>query len=375
MSGQETAAPAAAPRRRAGRIAFAVCTAVAFAGALELTARLALPRGSIPVLIEPLMNDVNHTPPEFFRPHPTLFWELLPNVDHVPPHYFGDVTNADGLRMRREVGAKDGRLRVACFGDSCTYGLGLPVDDSWPSVMGRDAALEVINAGVPGYTSYQGALYADMRCPRWKPDVVVVEFGINDPLTWPQVDHDTVVAMTDAERAPHVRLDFLLKKSVLVGWIASLVSRAPPPKSVAPELVADARRAVGPGYREYDVEQALMRYDHERMTPRVTPDELKANLLRIAAHAPYAIVLKWPRRRFLDPSKQDGMSLLRMEPYDDAVRSVASDRIDVVDLDGPLVQSHLTADQAFMDPVHGTRALSELVAGVVREEIRKRLGR
>jgi hypothetical protein len=375
MPEQVTVAPPAAPRRRAGRIAFAVCTALAFAGALELAARLFVPRGSIAVLIEPLMNDVNHTPPEFFRPDPTLFWELLPDLDHVPPHYYGDVTNDDGQRMRHGVGAKDGRLRVACFGDSCTYGLGLRIDDSWPSVMGRDAALEVINAGVPGYSSYQGALYADMRCPRWKPDVVVAEFGINDSLTWPQVDHDQVVALTDAERAPHVRLDFLLKKSVLVGWIASLVSSAPPPRSVAPELAADARRAARPGYREYDVEQTLMRYDHEHVTPRVRPDELKANLLRIAAHAPYAIVLKWPRRRLLDPAQQDGMSLLRMEPYDDAVRSVASDRIDVVDLDGPVIQSQLTAEQAFMDPVHGTRALSDIVARVVREKIRNRLGR
>jgi len=372
MSGD---APAPVPRRLGRRVAFAVCAALAFAGALELTARLALPRASIPVLIEPLKNDVNHTPPEFFRPHPTLFWELLPDVDHVDPNYFGDVTNADGLRMRRGVGPKDARLRVACFGDSCTYGLGLPVDDSWPNLMGLDAALDVINAGVPGYSSYQGALFAEMRCPQWNPDVVVVEYGINDSLTWLQFDHDKVVAMTDVERAPHVRLDFLLKRSVLVGWIASLVGGAPPPKSVAPELIAEARRAATTGDRELAVAQSLMRYDHEHMAPRVTPNGLKANLLRIASHAPYAVVLKWPRRRLLAATQQDPMSLLRLEPYDEAVRSVASDRIDVVDLDGPLLASHLTADEAFIDPVHGTRALSELVARVVRGKIRERLGR
>jgi hypothetical protein len=249
MTQQAAVAPHEAPRRRGRRFAFAVCAGVAFAGALELTARLLVPRGSIPVLIEPLKSDVNHTPPEFFRPHPTLFWELLPDVDRVDPTYFGDVTNRDGLRMRREVGPKDGRLRVVCLGDSCTYGLGLPVDDAWPSLMGADPALDVINAGVPGYSSYQGALYADMRCPLWNPDVVVAEYGINDSLTWLQFDHGRTVAMTDVERAPHVRLDFLLKKSVLVGWIASLLGPAPAPKSVAPELLADARRAARTGGR------------------------------------------------------------------------------------------------------------------------------
>jgi hypothetical protein len=357
------------------RFAFAVCVALAFAGALELTARLVVPRGSIAVLIEPLKNDVNHTPPSFFRPHPALYWELLPNVDRGDTTYFGDVINSDGLRMRRDLGPKDGRLRVACFGDSCTYGLGLPVDDAWPTIMGRDPALDVINAGVPGYSSYQGALFADMRCPQWTPDVVVAEYESNDALVWLQFDHGKTVAMTDVERAPHVRLDFLLKKSVLVGWIASLVSGAPAPKSVAPELLADARDAARTGDREYAVARTLMKYDHERIAPRVKPDELKANLLRIASHAPYAIVLKWPRRRLLDPTLPDPQSLLRMEPYDDAIRSVASDRIDVVDLDGPLFLAHLSADEAFIDPVHGTRALSEVVARVVRETIRKRLGR
>jgi lysophospholipase L1-like esterase len=367
--------PAAPPPRRGRRWLFAVATALVFAGVLELAARLALPRASLPVLIEPLKNDVNHTPAEFFRPHPTLFWELLPDVNQEGRHYFGDVTNRDGLRMRNGVGPKDGRPRVVCLGDSCTYGLGVPVDDSWPSLLARDPALDVVNAGVPGYSSYQGAVFADMRCPEWRPDVVVVEYGINDSLTWLQFDHGKVVAMTDVERAPHVRLDFLLKKSALVGWIASLAGGAPTPKAVAPEALADARRAAGSADREYAIAQSLMRYDHRDMTPRVTPDELRANLVRIAAHAPHALVLKWPRRRLLDPSRQDAMSLLRLEPYDAAVRSVASDRIEVVDFDGPLVASGLTADQAFIDPVHGTRALYELVARVVRDKLRERLGR
>ena len=47
------------PRRTALRWLFAACAALAFSGALELTARIFLPRASIPVLLAPLENAVN----------------------------------------------------------------------------------------------------------------------------------------------------------------------------------------------------------------------------------------------------------------------------------------------------------------------------
>jgi len=366
---------ASPPRRRAARWLFAVGAAVVFAGALELVARIALPRASMPVMIEPLKQDINKTPPEYFRADPTLFWTTLPNVRHVDPKYWGDVTNAEGLRMRREVGPKSEKLRVVCLGDSCTYGLGFPVDDSWPSMLDADPALDVLNAGVPGYSSYQGALYADMRCPAWKPDVVILEYGINDSLSWLQFDHGKTIAMTDVERAPHVRLDFLVKKSALLGWAASLLAAPAKPRPVSDELLDAAHRAAKSEDREYAIAVAMMNFDAQRMAPRVMPDEMKANLLRMAAHAPYAIVLKWPRRRVLDPAQSDPVSPLRLAPYDAAIRATASDRIDVIDLEPPLVASHLGADEAYIDPIHGTPALNAIVARVVREKIRARLGR
>jgi lysophospholipase L1-like esterase len=331
-----------------------------------------LPRAAIPILIEPMSNI--RTPEEFFRPDPTLFWTLRPNLDVHDAHW-GDVTNSDGLRMRREVGPKDGRLRVACFGDSCTYGLDMPIDDAWPNVMGRDPALDVINAGMPGYSSYQGALLADMKCPAWKPDVVVVEFGNNDVVSWMQFDRGNVVAITDEERAPHIRIDSLVHRSVLVGWLASIFVAPPPARQVPLSLLKDTRARPEDPDPEYASNTLLMQYGFDRLAARVTPDQMRANVLRIASHAPYAVVLLWPRRRVLDPSMKDSMSRERLAPYVEAMSTVASDRIDFVNLAEPLIASHLTAEQAFVDPVHGTRALSDVVAAVVREKIRARLNR
>jgi len=371
-------ASAPAPRRLGRRVAFAVCTALAFAGALELTARAALPRSATPLLFSPLDGALNSTVPKFFRAHPTLFWELVPDVHWYASNAWGDVVNADGLRMRREVGGKDGRVRVACFGDSCTYGLRVSVNDAWPNVLAdADPSLDVINAGVPGYSSYQGALMADMRCPAWKPDVVVVEYGINDALTWMQYDRGTVVAPTDAERAPHVRVDALVRRSALLGWIASLTA-VERPRSVPPDVLKDLADNRSPGGREeaqFKSEREALKYGSERLPARVPPAEYGANLARIAAHAPYAIVLNWPRRRILDGSTPDAMSVERLAPYVEATSAAATDRIDVIDVAPLLFASHLTADQAFKDMVHGTRALSEIVAAAVREKIRARLKR
>jgi lysophospholipase L1-like esterase len=369
---EHDSAPPRSPRRRARRVAFAFVVALAFAGSLECTARAVLPRESIPVLVAPLANV--KTPDKFFRPDATLFWALRPNVDEGVVGYWGDVTNSDGLRMRREVGPKDGRIRVVCFGDSCTYGLRVRVEDAWPSVLDRDPSLDVVNAGVPAYSSYQGALYADMRCPEWKPDVVVVEFGNNDATAWLPFDHGRVVTMTDVEIAPHVRLDALIHKSVLLGWIASLTG-TPKPRPVDPALLAEASALRDDQAGETDTARALMSTDCGRLTPRVPPDEYRANLARIAAHAPYAIVLKWRRRRVLDPSLPDFIAPQRMEPYLEAMDAAVSDRVDVVDLATPLLASGLTAERAYVDAVHGTRAMSDLVAAALREKIRARLGR
>jgi lysophospholipase L1-like esterase len=315
--------------------------------------------------------------PEFFRPHPTLFWELVPGVRRDAPNFWGDVVNGEGLRMRRKVGAKDARVRVVCLGDSCTYGLGVPVDDAWPSVLAADPALDVINAGVPGYSTHQGAIVADERCPGWRPDVVVVQYGVNDALAWMQYDRGAVVAPTDAERAPHVRVDALMRKSALLGWIASL-RNVPAPKSVPPSLLerpAGAHAGRNVEEREYLAEREALKNAADRLPARVPPDEFRANLARIAAHAPYAVVLQWPRRRLLDPTTRDAMSEERLEPYALAIKGAASDRIDVVDLAPALIASNLTADQAFVDAVHGRRALSEIAARAIRASIRRRLGR
>lgn len=76
--------------------------------------------------------------------------------------------------------------RVICYGDSNTDG---PERGSWPEVLGRlldespvpgSRRYEVLNAGVVGYSSYQGLRRFQEDVKTYEPDLIFVSFGWND---------------------------------------------------------------------------------------------------------------------------------------------------------------------------------------------------
>lgn len=70
---------------------------------------------------------------------------------------------------------------ILAFGDSITYGYGVPSAFSYPSQLQKKTGLHVINAGVSGEESSQGLL----RLPqllKQKPDLVILCHGGNDIL-------------------------------------------------------------------------------------------------------------------------------------------------------------------------------------------------
>lgn len=136
---------------------------------------------------------------EIFVPDPELFWRLRPNMRQrrftgrigKHPFDFECSTNALGLRHREYSPKPPSVRRILAVGDSATFGLGVEDAASWPAQLERQwneglpgAPLEVINAGVPGYTAYQGLRFVEREAERWQPDIVVVAFWANDHATW-----------------------------------------------------------------------------------------------------------------------------------------------------------------------------------------------
>lgn len=92
--------------------------------------------------------------------------------------------NSQGLRDREyDFARSPDKRRMLVLGDSMAWGWGVEADESFS---GRLEALhpdwEIINAGVPGYSTDQELLYFEHSGRRWDPDVVLLLFHPNDAV-------------------------------------------------------------------------------------------------------------------------------------------------------------------------------------------------
>lgn len=110
------------------------------------------------------------------------------------PHFKGRIFEATarinnlGLRGDDITTSKPkGTRRVLCLGDSRVFGYQVAQNESFPAQLETichkkfpGSRVEVLNAGFPGYSSYQGLRYLESKGLRFDPDVVTVAFGFND---------------------------------------------------------------------------------------------------------------------------------------------------------------------------------------------------
>ena len=132
-----------------------------------------------------------------------LSWKLKPNFrkfltipavhpvpnENNPEYKYSIVTNSEGYRTWEVSPNKNpGTYRIICLGDSTTFGWGVNSSNNYPSQLNKkilykfkDKNIEVLNFGVPGYSSRQGlVLIRDFVIPRYSPDLIIVGYSIND---------------------------------------------------------------------------------------------------------------------------------------------------------------------------------------------------
>jgi lysophospholipase L1-like esterase len=177
--------------RTARSVALALFWLLLTAALLEGGARLVLlvmGPGSAPIQLGWAAGKVRDL---VYVPDPELFFRLTPNLDVAEtgnPRIFDLQTNALGLRGGEIARPKPpGTYRVLAVGDSCTFGSGAGSADTYPAQLERqlrtlrqDMGFEVLNAGVPGFTSYQALRYLETEGFDLQPDAVLFGTGVND---------------------------------------------------------------------------------------------------------------------------------------------------------------------------------------------------
>jgi lysophospholipase L1-like esterase len=335
------------------KLLFAIITVITFFGAAEGIARVFVAPPDpqlhrqhsqiIQTLGLPALNDT-------MIADPILFWRLRPGLNHKRIEGriresaidFTLSTTNEGMRGTAPS-ERAPAYRVLALGDSTTFGLGVNDEETWPAVLermlrektGRD--VQVLNAGVPGYSAFQGLRYLREQGLSVHPDLVVATFGFNDADSWSaRSDIETSRALAiQGWEAP-------LLHSRLYTGLKGLVPAANPPPST------EAKRP--------------------RLSPREFYDTLSAIRDECASRSVSLVLVVWPYAA--QKNSGDGRLILA-QPVMTAFGSKNS--VPVVNLVNTFTAS---TERLFLDHVHanaaGCRRAAEALLPVCLEQIGKK---
>ena len=197
--------------------------------------------------------------------------------------------------------------RVLVFGDSSTFGWGVPAHLSYAEVLDRLLpGMSVINLGVNGYTSYQGYKALVKYLPELKPDIVVVSFNLNDRRY--VLSPDSVDSDAKFQRDMKARQWQVLREKVylhrLVRVLLSKVGLIKPGANPEDMVVEDVRS----------------------LTVRVPPQQYRQNLVSIAELAKEnnvaLVFLVLKDNPIQTEHLRRGVDLLERSELDEAIRQL-----------------------------------------------------
>jgi lysophospholipase L1-like esterase len=119
-------------------------------------------------------------------PDPDLGWRNKPLVQtHVRNEKLGlsyEIRiNSKGLRDREHTYERtQGTFRILLLGDSMAWGWGVGVEETYADLLERELGVEVINAGVPGWSTDQELWWFESEGIRYQPDLVLLVLVMND---------------------------------------------------------------------------------------------------------------------------------------------------------------------------------------------------
>jgi lysophospholipase L1-like esterase len=317
------------------KLTVAVLSVVLFLGVTELVLRILDSNLYYKNQFFPVNRDIDF--PEVYRRDPQLFWRFRDDITTRSRQfsYLDYRINSHGMRGPEFAKAKSG-VRILALGNSCTFGWGVPYDQIWTCRLQQaihqrlpGQTFEVLNAGVPGYSSYQGKIYFDELLPL-KPDIVLIMFGWNDhaPAGKGIIDSEEKMpgtAILDAQN--------LLSSLKLYQLMRKLLLTATEKKE-------------------------FVRLDEPTGIRRVPPDQFSQNLTDIVrtarAHNIRPVLIIPPIAALKIYFKETSSSMHTIHAaYEERIRRVgAYERVPVVDLQQAFDQHDDLFDDAYADCTH-----------------------
>jgi lysophospholipase L1-like esterase len=262
-----------------------------------------------------------------FMYDPNLLWRPRPGTS---------LFNSQGYRGRELASRKSpDEIRIFAVGDSNTLGWYGERDANWPMYLEEQLrpqypALSVQNAGVSGYSSFQGLRRFEEALP-YQPDVVIFSFGANDAMR---------VTMSDAEYA-----------------------RAGPPWLALERALLHLRF----GHLFRALVDRLWSTSKPGLVPRVSVDEYRANLIGAVRHArEHNVAIVLLTRPFTGASPHPSWWKNFAPQYNDVVREVSRE-LNVPFID--IFEDLRDRDDLFSDESHLTEEGYRRMAGVIRQRI------
>ena len=134
----------------------------------------------------------------YIRPLPYMMWGLKPGWTRESKDGKPRTSNSHGFRGPEfAVPKPQGTYRIVCLGGSTTYDDQVGDADTYPvqlEALLRQArpgrSIEVVNAGVPSYTSAESLASLAFVCVDLQPDAILIYDNINDyrPRLYPNFD-------------------------------------------------------------------------------------------------------------------------------------------------------------------------------------------
>jgi len=280
-----------------------------------------------------------------------------------------------------------GTLRVLCLGDSTTYGVMVQGTRIYAQLLKGKLSeslaprgVEVLNGGVPGYSSLQVALFLSEQGFALEPDLITLCVGVNDSLLNPGFCSSDSELYVPWRRAAH-KAKLALGRSRLFTLLDRLTQR------VMSRLGVSARREES----------------SQGMKPRVRLEEYRANLTEIAHKCqdrdiPLIMFSFSLSEAYADMmrsvAEQVGTTFLDVEPLLDqaaqdveaspvesevasrATVSASAARIFAGVYEGIFSETMLkthTNPALFIDPCHPTARGHEIIAGALADVIIERM--